>query len=402
MSDIQLNTIEEVLDDIRLGKMVVVVDDEDRENEGDLIIAAQHATPEAINFMTQHARGLVCLSMTNNDFERLQIPMMAKRNRSTFNTAFGVSIEAAQGVTTGISACDRSHTIQIAASPNSTPDDIVMPGHIFPLRANESGVLERNGHTEAGVDLARLAGLHPAAVICEIMNADGSMARMPQLLKFVKQHNLKLISIQDLITYRITQEVFVSEEANARLPIRGHGDFTVKTFKASFNNIQHLAVIHQPMNVDQPVLVRLHSECLTGDALGSARCDCGQQLDVSLAQIAKHGGVLLYLRQEGRGIGLGNKIKAYELQDKGMDTVEANQHLGFGADQRDYGVAAQILKSLGVSQVRLLTNSPRKINQMQRYDVDVVEQVPLEIPPTSDNIKYLQAKKDKLGHLLSL
>lgn len=395
-------SIETALNDLRQGRMIILVDNENRENEGDLVIAAEHATPAAINFMCQHARGLVCLPMAEEDFIRLQIPMMASHNRSRYHTAFGVSFEAASGVTTGISVYDRARTIQVAIDPQSGPQDIVMPGHVFPLKAKNGGVLVRAGHTEGTVDLARLAGCRPAAVLCEIMNADGSMARLPDLLTFSKIHQLNMVSINDLLRYRMQHETLIQLGSSAVLPTESWGEMRIQTYHSDFFGEEAIAMIKEPLNLAQPCLVRLHSECLTGDILGSQRCDCGRQLSMSLALIAQQGGILLYLRQEGRGIGLLNKIKAYVLQDQGLDTVEANHHLGFAADERDYGWAAQMLRALGVTQVRLLTNNPHKVSSLEGYGIAVTERVPLQVRASQNNMKYLRAKQEKLGHILEL
>lgn len=396
------NTIQEAIEDLKQGKFILLVDDENRENEGDLVCAAELATAETINFMTQYARGLVCMPLSAERFDELGIPMMVKENRCYYQTAFGVSIGAAKGITTGISCADRALTVRVAADPKSSPEDIVMPGHIFPLRAEPNGVLVRTGHTEGAIDLMRLANLNPAAVICEVMDADGSMARLPSLLEFAKNHGIKIISIYDLVTYRVQRETMISEVSMSQLPVRDRGNFSIHTFESHIDHTQHVALVSDKIKLDAPPLIRLHSECLTGDVFGSGRCDCGRQLDQALARIDKEGGALLYLRQEGRGIGLANKIKAYALQDQGLDTVEANHQLGFGDDQRDYGIAAQILRSLGIHEIRLLTNNPRKVAGLERYGIRVIERVSHETLATDDNIRYLQTKREKLGHLLSV
>lgn len=401
MKHSSLSNIEEALEDLREGRMVILVDDKSRENEGDLIIAAEKITPEMINFMLKYARGLVCLAMVEEDIDRLALPLMTKRNVNQTHAPFTVTIEAASGVTTGVSAKDRAHTIRVAINEKSTSADIMTPGHVFPLRAREGGVLTRAGHTEGSTDLMRLAGLKPAAVICEVLNEDGSMARLHDLIPFAKQHNIKIVSIEDLIVYRIKNESIVDEIAVANLPIRDNGNFKVHTYECHIDKANHLALVKGEIDSEQPVLVRLHSECLTGDTFGSARCDCGLQLKAALTQIEKEGGVLLYMRQEGRGIGLSNKIRAYALQDSGMDTVEANHRLGFAADERDYGIASQILKLLGIKKIRLMTNNPDKVNGISRYGIEVVSRESIEIQPNPHNIAYLRTKRDKLGHLFT-
>jgi 3,4-dihydroxy 2-butanone 4-phosphate synthase/GTP cyclohydrolase II len=395
------SSVEEVIEDLRQGRMVVILDDEDRENEGDLVCAAERVTPELINFMATHGRGLICLSMTAERLEELEIPPMVQENTTRRGTAFCVSIEARHDVTTGISAADRSTTVRVAVDPETRPADLARPGHIFPLKCHSGGVLKRAGHTEASVDLCRLAGLQPAAVICEIMNPDGSMARLPQLIEFSREHELKMTSIAHLIGFRMRTERLVQRVASPDLPTE-MGKWKVHAFRYDLENMTHLALVMGDPQPDDPVLVRVHSECLTGDVFGSTRCDCGPQLNKAMEAIAAEGqGAILYLRQEGRGIGLANKLKAYELQDQHQkDTVEANLALGFEADHRDYGVGAQILYDLGIRRLRLMTNNMGKYVGLKGYGLEITERVPLELPAGEDNRDYLRTKKVKLGHLL--
>lgn len=389
-------------EDLRKGELIILVDDEDRENEGDLAMAAEKVTPEAINFMAKHARGLICLSLHPDIVERLSLPLMVQDNRSRFQTAFTVSIEAKNGVTTGISAADRAHTILTAVADDASPGDLIQPGHIFPLRARRGGVLFRAGQTEGSVDLARLAGLKPAGVICEIMNEDGTMARRPDLDGFAKKHGLRVVTIADTIAYRMRNESFVHKEAETALPT-SFGEFKVIAFSNELDKSEHLALVKGEIDPDEDILVRVHSECLTGDVLGSYRCDCGDQLKKALKMIDQEGlGVLIYLRQEGRGIGFANKLKAYELQDKGLDTVEANKRLGFKPDLRDYGVGAQILVALGVKRMKIMTNNPKKIVGLEGYGLTVTDRVPIEIPPRPENAHYLLTKCEKLGHIMRI
>lgn len=397
----KFNTIEEAIEDIKRGKMVILVDDEDRENEGDLTMAAEKVTPEAINFMAKHGRGLICLSLTPERVERLQLPMMTTDNTSSFGTAFTISIEAKKGVTTGISAADRATTIKAAINPKFGPEDLARPGHVFPLKARPGGVLQRAGQTEGSVDLARLAGLYPSGVICEIMNDDGTMSRVPQLIEFAKTHHMKIVTVKDLIAYRVKKESLVRRVAVTKLPTAYGGDFTAILYANDIDSLNHIALVKGDIKPDDDVLVRVHSECLTGDVFGSLRCDCGEQLHNAMEMIADAGkGIILYMRQEGRGIGLEGKLKAYELQDKGKDTVEANLALGFKADLRDYGVGAQILRDLGVRKLKLLTNNPKKIVGLEGYGLTVVQRMPIEMHPHAKNVQYLKVKKNKMGHML--
>ncbi|HWL53185.1 MAG TPA: bifunctional 3,4-dihydroxy-2-butanone-4-phosphate synthase/GTP cyclohydrolase II [Chthoniobacteraceae bacterium] len=392
--------IEEVLADIRAGKMVIITDDEDRENEGDLVMAAEKVTPEAINFMVMHGRGLVCVPMTSERAAALGLQQMVQENRESQKTNFTVSVDAREGIGTGISASDRARTIQILARPDSTAGDLVQPGHVFPLRAKEGGVLRRAGHTEAAVDLARLAGLQPAGVICEILHDDGSMARLPELLLFKEKHQLKIGSIRDLIAYRRRQERLIECEQVIHLPTE-YGDFQLKMYRSLVDGAHHLALVKGEINGEEPVLVRVHSECLTGDVFGSMRCDCGPQLDAALRQIESEGrGVVVYMKQEGRGIGLSAKIHAYKLQEQGLDTVEANLKLGFPAELREYGLGAQILADLGVRKMRFMTNNPKKVIGLEAYGLEIVEIVPIRTAANPHNAKYLETKRLKMGHLL--
>ena len=395
-------TIQEALEDLRQGKMVILVDDENRENEGDLTMAAEKVTPQSVNFMAKYGRGLICLALEPAIVDRLKLPLMVYDNRSPFKTAFTVSIEAREGVTTGISAADRAHTILTAVADNAKPEDLIQPGHVFPLRARRGGVLFRTGQTEGSVDLAKLAGLKPAAVICEVMNDDGTMARMPDLEVFAGRHGLKICTVADIIAYRMRTESFVHQVAETVLPTP-YGEFRAIAFVNDIDSYEHLALVKGQIDPEKKTLVRVHSQCLTGDVFGSFRCDCGAQLDKAMQMVQEEGlGLILYLQQEGRGIGLANKIRAYALQDKGRDTVEANLDLGFEPDLRNYGVGAQILAALGVKKMRLMTNNPRKMVGLDGYGLEVVERVPMETEPRAENMKYLFTKCQKLGHLLHI
>lgn len=394
------SSIDDAIEDVKQGKMIIIVDDEDRENEGDLMVAAEKVTPESINFMAKHGRGLVCLALTEKRTRELGLPMMVDDNESPFETPFTISIDAREGVTTGISAADRAKTIQVAIDPKTKKSELVKPGHIFPLRAKDGGVLVRMGQTEASVDISRMAGLPPYGVICEIMDDDGTMARVPQLTKFAKKHGLKMITTKDLAEYRLQRETLVEEEVTTTLPT-AYGDFKAVTFRNVLIDQIHIALVKGEIKPDVPTLVRVHSQCLTGDVFGSFRCDCGDQLKKSMEMIAEAGsGVLLYLYQEGRGIGIVNKLKAYALQDQGQDTVQANEALGFKPDLREYGIGAQILSKLGLGKIRLMTNNPRKIVGLEGYGLQMVERVSIEVSPRKDNIKYLETKRQKMGHMI--
>ncbi len=395
-----LNSIESVVADLRKGRMAIVVDDADRENEGDLIMAAECATPKAINFMAKFGRGLICVPTTSDRLKQLGIEQMVVKNRESFKTDFQVSVDAAHGITTGISAADRARTINIMADPTAVPNDLVQPGHVFPLRAKPGGVLQRTGHTEAVVDLVRLANCRPIGVLCEIMNDDGTMARLPELIKFARRHRLKICTIEDLIAYRRQREKLVERIEAVRMPT-DYGNFDLYLYQSKVDGQHHLALVRGDVAGKSPVLVRVHSECLTGDVFGSRRCDCGPQLQQAMCMVAEAGrGVIVYMRQEGRGIGLPAKIKAYKLQEQGYDTVEANQKLGYGMDLREYGLGAQILSDLGVRRIRLLTNNPKKVVGLEGYGLEIVEQVPIKIRPNPFNARYLKTKREKLGHLL--
>ena len=396
----EFNSVEAVVGDLRKGRMVIVVDDADRENEGDLIMAAQFVTPESVNFMAKHGRGLICVPTISERLQQLGIERMVRQNRETFKTDFQISVDAARDITTGISAADRAETIRIMAQPTAVPEDLVQPGHVFPLRARPGGVLQRAGHTEAAVDLVRLAGCRPIGVICEIMSDDGSMARLPELVKFAKKHRLKICTIADLIEFRRTREKLVERIEVVKLPT-DYGDFDLHLYRSKLDMQHHLALVCGQVDGRSNVLVRVHSECLTGDVFGSRRCDCGPQLHQAMRQVSEDGcGVIVYMRQEGRGIGLAPKIRAYKLQEQGYDTVEANQKLGYDMDLREYGLGAQILADLGLRTIRLLTNNPRKVVGLEGYGLEIVEQVPIRVKPNPHNVRYLATKREKLGHLL--
>src|SRR5581483_8839182 len=395
-----LNSIEAAVADLRKGRMAIVVDDEDRENEGDLIMAGEWATPEAINFMARFGRGLICVPTTSERLKQLGIEQMVVRNRESFKTDFQVSVDAAAGITTGISAADRARTIKVMADPTAVPNDLVQPGHVFPLRAKPGGVLQRTGHTEAVVDLVRLADCRPIGVLCEIMNDDGTMARLPQLIKFARKHRLKICTIEELIKYRRAREKLIERMEVVKMPT-DYGEFDLYLYRSKIDGEHHLALVRGDVSNSQDALVRVHSECLTGDVFGSRRCDCGPQLHQAMRMVAEHGrGVIVYMRQEGRGIGLAPKIKAYKLQEQGYDTVEANKKLGYGMDLREYGLGAQILADLGIKKIRLLTNNPKKVVGLEGYGLEIVEQVPIKIRPNPHNEQYLKTKREKLGHLL--